>query len=274
MKYETLLEYEKFPLYHSVMIHNRSVGNRAIDLLNSEILKIPKEISDKAALNSRNPNTISFSRNINHPFYQMPGVMIFTFDKNKLRHNYKLTPHIGDWINVTRDNEHREGAPKLGPIYKYREAEERAVRSIPNFGKYLINIMLPREMYDNYYAMANPYQSPEISSRDLNHKRDTKYPWIKPLYDFSTKYKLPVIPKKNDANESVLEAMLEEDQVFSSWIDDLTYVPDQEAVLMTLLSGRNYMVYEMEEEMFDAWIDAPSQGVFWHEYIRDFHQVM
>ncbi len=84
---------------------------------------------------------------------------------------------------------------------------------------------------------------------------------IKPLKEFSTP-------------ESVLEAMLEEDQVLSSWIDDLTYIPDQDAVLMTLLSGRNYMVYDMGEEMFDAWIDAPSQGVFWHEYIRDFHQVM
>ena len=66
---------------------------------------------------------------------------------------------------------------------------------------------------------------------------------------------------------------LDEEAVLSSWIDDLTYDPSQQAVIMSLLSGRSYTVYDMDEDNFDSWVRAPSQGRYWHEYIRDFHQV-
>ncbi len=67
---------------------------------------------------------------------------------------------------------------------------------------------------------------------------------------------------------------INEEQVFSSWIDDLTFDDGQQSAIMTLINGRSYTVYGVDEELFNSWVDAPSQGKFWHEYIRDFHQVI
>ena len=74
--------------------------------------------------------------------------------------------------------------------------------------------------------------------------------------------------------KEVSEANLTEEQVLSSWIDELVHDPSQDAVIMTLLNGRSYTVYGVDEEMYDQWIAAPSKGKFWHEYIRDYHQVI
>ena len=71
--------------------------------------------------------------------------------------------------------------------------------------------------------------------------------------------------------ESVL---LTEEAVLSSWIEDLTYDHEQGSVIMTLLSGRSYTLYDLDEEFYEEWLAAPSKGIFWHEYVRDFTQVV
>lgn len=72
------------------------------------------------------------------------------------------------------------------------------------------------------------------------------------------------------ANEILLEhqRMLTEEMVMSSWIMDLTYDEEQEAVIMTLLSGRSYSIAGVEEDLYDMWIGASSKGKFWHQAIK------
>lgn len=60
--------------------------------------------------------------------------------------------------------------------------------------------------------------------------------------------------------------MLNEEMVFSSWIEELEYIDGD--VVMTLLSGRSYTVYAVPEEIFDEWVTSPSKGKFWHSDIR------
>ena len=61
--------------------------------------------------------------------------------------------------------------------------------------------------------------------------------------------------------------ILNEVAVQSSWIDDVTLDDNGEDVIMTLLSGRQYMLYGVPEELFDEWTIAPSPGKFWWEYM-------
>lgn len=72
------------------------------------------------------------------------------------------------------------------------------------------------------------------------------------------------------ANEFILEhqRMLFEEMVMSSWISDLTYDEDLEAIIMTLLSGRQYEIAGVDEDVYHAWIGAGSKGKFWHTDIK------
>ena len=285
MRIDTLNEYVVSPLFHS--IRKAGISN----LLTTNKLMTPRDLGDAtfdgytvAVTDSRNPDSISFSRNFNHPFYSHEDVIIFTLDRNKLRHNFKLSAHSGDWLVVTTNpDKHKEP-------FNYHEAEERAIKSIPNLNKYLINIMLPRQMYAAYHRDFDTNWRTEqkiafgMNDEDLNKEQERFNPWIKPLKSYSEKYHIPVIPKKGQSlprkemgltrTESVYENMLEEDQVLSSWIADLEFDDSQDSILMTLLNGRNYTVYDVDEDLYQSWMGAPSKGKFWHEYIRDFHSVI
>lgn len=71
-----------------------------------------------------------------------------------------------------------------------------------------------------------------------------------------------------------IEQMLDEEAVFSSWIDDLSLTDDQSGdVLMTLHSGRKYVISDVGEDLYNEWIDAMSKGKFWHTNIRDYYTV-
>lgn len=59
--------------------------------------------------------------------------------------------------------------------------------------------------------------------------------------------------------------------VLSSWIDDLDY--DDGDVIMTLLSGREYIIHDVDEDTFDEWVDANSKGKFWWSDITGLHRV-
>jgi uncharacterized protein YlzI (FlbEa/FlbD family) len=70
----------------------------------------------------------------------------------------------------------------------------------------------------------------------------------------------------------LVEMRLDEVAVFSSWIDELEINPEGD-VLMTLLSGRQYVVHEVGEDLYVEWLDADSKGKFWHGNIRDMYIV-
>lgn len=63
-----------------------------------------------------------------------------------------------------------------------------------------------------------------------------------------------------------MREILTEEFVISSWIEDLTY--DDPNVIMTLGSGRAYIIDDVDFDLYEDWINALSKGKFWHEYIR------
>lgn len=65
------------------------------------------------------------------------------------------------------------------------------------------------------------------------------------------------------------EVLLNEQPVFSSWIEDLAY--KQGGVVMTLGSGRVYFVARVKPALFKSWIAAASKGRFWHRQIKERH---
>ena len=67
-------------------------------------------------------------------------------------------------------------------------------------------------------------------------------------------------------------ARLDEVAVLSSWIDEIDYNGND--VLMTLLDGNEYKVYDVEEDIYDEWVTAPSKGKYWHGYVRDYYITM
>lgn len=58
-----------------------------------------------------------------------------------------------------------------------------------------------------------------------------------------------------------------EEYVSSSWIFDLTYSKEHGGVIMTLLSGRQYLINGVDEDTYQQWIAAASKGKFWHSDI-------
>lgn len=64
-----------------------------------------------------------------------------------------------------------------------------------------------------------------------------------------------------------------EEVVESSWIHDITFDPDNDDIILTLLSGAVYRVHDADEDLFDNWLFADSQGKFWHRMIRGQHLV-
>jgi len=64
---------------------------------------------------------------------------------------------------------------------------------------------------------------------------------------------------------------IEEVEVMSSWIADLTY--EDNSVMMTLNNGRQYRIHNVLPNTFKRWLKAPSKGKFWHSDIRDMFDV-
>lgn len=59
--------------------------------------------------------------------------------------------------------------------------------------------------------------------------------------------------------------ILMEVAVESSWIADVE--TDDEDVIMTLLSGRQYRIHSFPEDLFEMWTEAGSPGQFWHKFV-------
>lgn len=65
--------------------------------------------------------------------------------------------------------------------------------------------------------------------------------------------------------------MLTESAVFSSWIEDLEY--DGGNTIMTLLSGIQYVVHNVPDDVHEEWLEASSKGKFWHSDIAGLYVV-
>jgi hypothetical protein len=63
------------------------------------------------------------------------------------------------------------------------------------------------------------------------------------------------------------QQILNEVSVNSSWIEDIDIEQDGNDVIMTLLSGRMYRLFDVPNDMFEMWTEASSPGKFWHDFI-------
>lgn len=61
--------------------------------------------------------------------------------------------------------------------------------------------------------------------------------------------------------------ILKEVAVNSSWIEDIDLEQDGNDVIMTLLSGRMYRLFNVPSDLYDEWLDSGSKGRFWHDFI-------
>lgn len=64
---------------------------------------------------------------------------------------------------------------------------------------------------------------------------------------------------------------LNEMEVFSSWIEILTY--DNGSVIMQLLNGNEYEIDRVSMGLYSRWVSAPSKGKFWHRNLRGRYHV-
>ncbi len=70
----------------------------------------------------------------------------------------------------------------------------------------------------------------------------------------------------------LFELNLDEEAVLSSWIEDLAIDKDGD-VLMSLHSGRSYVIQNLGKDTYQTWISAGSKGKFWHSNIKNNYQV-
>lgn len=79
---------------------------------------------------------------------------------------------------------------------------------------------------------------------------------------------------------------LDEKTVDSSWIRDVRYerkpktqdgkrsrAPAFSDVLITVADGRRYTVHGVPYKLYRQWVTSPSQGQFWHKFIKNQYQV-
>jgi hypothetical protein len=108
---------------------------------------------------------------------------------------------------------------------------------------------------------ADSLNMPLIIYKVTNRKFFDKIPWLErtdiDVYEYN--------PKITETKR------LDEVAVLSSWIDELDY--EDGDVIMTLLSGREYIIQDVDEDTFDEWIDANSKGKFWWSDITGLYRV-
>lgn len=67
--------------------------------------------------------------------------------------------------------------------------------------------------------------------------------------------------------------ILNEKSVLSSWITDLTYNRPNKVLTMRLENGISYSISNLARSVFNRWINSPSKGFFFHQYIKDRYQI-
>ncbi len=64
-----------------------------------------------------------------------------------------------------------------------------------------------------------------------------------------------------------------EKPVMSSWITNLVLTRQEKQLVMTLNNGRKYRIDNFTRYKFDMWNRAPSKGKFWHQFVKNKHNV-
>ena len=103
--------------------------------------------------------------------------------------------------------------------------------------------------------------------------RDVKFKGKTRILKIESPIGTVVYTAAQNKNESVEEAMLDEQPVLSSWIADITLANDG-SVTITLGNDRRYSVKAVGDQIYQAWIAAPSKGKFWHQQIKNNHAVV
>lgn len=67
--------------------------------------------------------------------------------------------------------------------------------------------------------------------------------------------------------------LINEKQVLSAWISDLTYNRANRILTMRLSNGKSYSIPNVSRSVFERWIKSPSKGFFFHDIIKDNYQV-
>lgn len=63
--------------------------------------------------------------------------------------------------------------------------------------------------------------------------------------------------------------ILAEEPVNSSWITDLTYNKPNKILTVRLSNGKTYSVENIDELIYNSWLNSLSKGQFYHEYIKN-----
>lgn len=71
----------------------------------------------------------------------------------------------------------------------------------------------------------------------------------------------------------LVEQILLEKAVMSSWISDIKYNRSKKILYMTLGNGRVYSIDNFTRREFERWHRAPSKGRFWHAFVKGFYDV-
>ena len=67
--------------------------------------------------------------------------------------------------------------------------------------------------------------------------------------------------------------LINEKQVLSAWISDLTYNRPNRIITMRLSNGISYSIPNVARGVFERWVNSPSKGFFFHNIIKDTYQV-
>ena len=67
--------------------------------------------------------------------------------------------------------------------------------------------------------------------------------------------------------------ILNEQPVQSAWISDLTYNEPNHVLTMRLSNGNTYSILDIDKDVYEQWLKAPSKGFFFHNNIKDTYQV-
>jgi len=71
----------------------------------------------------------------------------------------------------------------------------------------------------------------------------------------------------------IIDEILCEKAVDSSWQMDISYNRRAKIARLTLKSGRSYEIHGMSRREFDKWHNAESQGKYWHKFVAGFYKV-
>ena len=67
--------------------------------------------------------------------------------------------------------------------------------------------------------------------------------------------------------------LLNEKQVESAWITDITYNRPNRRLTMRLSDGKSYSIPGISRTFFERWLKANSKGQFFHNFVKGTYQV-